>query len=344
MTSDDAGGIDPSVGLQVGEAATQGVAGRDSDEPELRKGSARVATSEGGGYYGRPAIKEPVWIWAVPAYFYAGGAAGAAATIGAIAQIVDPHGFEGLVTRSRRVAAAGTAAGTALLIYDLGRPERFLNMLRVFRPSSPMSVGSWALAGATPLVQASAVLGRSQGALRRIADAAGLAGGVVGAPLAGYTAVLLTTTVVPVWNAVRRSLPFLFVASSVSSAVSLIEIGKLNEREQSVVQRLGLLASVAELVATVAVEREAGRVEGVDQPLKTGLAGALWTAATACTVAGLMLSLIPRTTRSKLVASSLLGTAGSLATRFAFFFAGRESARDPAATLRPQEPRSHPRS
>jgi len=84
-----------------------------------------------------------VWIWAVPAYFYAGGVAGASAILAAAAGRLGGDDTENLVVRARWIAAVSGGAGSVLLIHDLGRPRRFLHMLRVFRPTSPMSVGSW---------------------------------------------------------------------------------------------------------------------------------------------------------------------------------------------------------
>src|SRR5207248_4160787 len=124
----------------------------------------------------------------------------------AAAQLLGHDELRGLVRRCRVIAAAGTALGTAFLIEDLGRPGRFLNMLRVFRPTSPLSVGSWILAPSTVLSGASAVLPGPAG------DAAGLAAGALGGPLAAYTGVLLTNTAVPVWQAPHRSIPPLFAA------------------------------------------------------------------------------------------------------------------------------------
>src|SRR5918993_3586740 len=94
-------------------------------------------------YYDLPLLKSPVWTWEVPAYFFVGGAAGAAAVIGAAATA--SGGRSDLVRDARWIAAAGAAASAPLLIADLGRPERFLNMLRVFKLRSPMSVGAWTL-------------------------------------------------------------------------------------------------------------------------------------------------------------------------------------------------------
>ncbi|MGH2811069.1 MAG: NrfD/PsrC family molybdoenzyme membrane anchor subunit, partial [Actinomycetota bacterium] len=153
------------------------------------------------GYYGRPVLKEPVWIWAVPAYFYAGGAAGAALVLGAVAQLAGRDELRDLVRNCRRLGALGTAGGGILLIYDLGRPERFLNMLRLFRPTSAMSIGSWTLAVAGASSAAAAVLPGIAG------NTAGLVAGAAGLPLAGYTAVLLADTAVPLWQSSRKVLP-----------------------------------------------------------------------------------------------------------------------------------------
>src|SRR5688572_10998726 len=97
-------------------------------------------------YYDQPMLKRPVWIWSVPVYFYVGGVAGAALVLGAAAQTVDAPGLRGLIRKCRWIGAIGHGLGTFLLIIDLGRPERFLNMLRTFNPRSPLSVGSWVLA------------------------------------------------------------------------------------------------------------------------------------------------------------------------------------------------------
>src|SRR4028118_1689221 len=95
-------------------------------------------------YYDLPLLKPPVWTWEVPVYFFVGGAAGAASVLGVAAQF--SKGNEELVRDARWIALIGVAVSGPLLIPDLGRPERFLNMLRVFKPQSPMSVGVWTLA------------------------------------------------------------------------------------------------------------------------------------------------------------------------------------------------------
>ncbi|MBA3551448.1 MAG: polysulfide reductase NrfD [Actinobacteria bacterium] len=287
-------------------------------------------------YYDRPVLKEPVWIWAVPAYFYAGGAAGAAATLGAAAQAIDSRGLEGLIRWCRWIAAAGTAAGTGLLIHDLGRPERFLNMLRVFRPTSALNIGSWVLAIATPMAAASALPLRRGGAAGRMANAAGLLSGITGLPLVGYTGVLLSNTAVPVWQESRRALPPLFVASAVSSAASLLALMSLAPEEHLVVRRFGVLGNLAELGAAAAFESQASRVERVGRPLREGLSGSLWTWAKAMTATSLCVSILPAGGRRLRLLSGLLGTAGGILLRFAVVSAGKASTRDPRATFHMQ--------
>ncbi len=298
-------------------------------------------------YYDLPAIKEPVWTWEVPAYFYVGGAAGAAATIGAVLQVLDGGDSERLVQRCRDIAAVGTLVGSGLLISDLGRPERFLNMLRVFKPRSPLNLGSWILVTASGLSAGSAVLSRFSRRSRpadpvprriagRVGALAGLGAGAIGLPLSGYTAVLLAGTAVPVWKESRRTLPLLFVASATGAACSLLEMGDFDERELTAVRRLGTIAQLSELALAKVVEKESGRVPGVGRPYEEGVSGTLWRASSSLTVGSLVVDTVTGKSRPGRVSAALLGTLGSIALRFSLWFAGRASSRDPRATFDPQ--------
>ncbi len=356
--------IDPALGTLGGSAGAQQRVAPDRDDPGGQHGHGGNAAApswlpwgelpsdsfagERPTYYGRPLLKEAVWIWSIPLYFYVGGTAGAAATLGAAAQLAGGPGARPLVRRCRWIAAAGCGASTVLLIHDLGRPERFLNMLRVFRPTSAMSVGSWVLAAAAPAAMGSAVLsGCRRPWLRRLGDAAGLGAALFGMPLAGYTSVLLASTAVPLWQASRRSLPPLFIASGMSGAASLFGLMPLAPREERIVHRFGTAGKIADLAAMAAVERDAGRVPQVARPLQEGLSGTLWKSAKALTAASLALSLLPlprrrrRLTRARDVGIGLLGTAGAVALRFAVFHAGKASARDPQATFDNQRAELH---
>lgn len=339
---DDGRHIDPRVGLLAGEAASQ----RPS---RVADGVQEGAAGQSGGagwngdlrtdptYYGRPAIKGPVWIWTVPAYFYVGGVAGTAAAVGAVAQCVGRETFRDVIARCRWVAAMGTAVGSALLIADLGRPERFLNMLRVFRPTSPMSVGSWALAAVGGMAAGAAPLAGARGALQTVGDAAGCGAGLAGLPLAGYTAVLLGNTAVPAWQEARRTLPPLFIGSAMAATAALLELRPLNDAGETMIRRFGTVGQIAALAAMLAVERDVSAIDEVGRPLRRGVAGTLWRAAQALEVAALFLSVASsRRARRPRALIAALGTAASLALRFAVFHLGKTSARDPRATFRQQ--------
>jgi formate-dependent nitrite reductase membrane component NrfD len=336
VTRRDGRFIDPRLGILEGEGAQQESVDQPDAGPVWDQLPSSTHRPNDETYYEQPAIKEPVWIWAVPAYFFAGGAAGAAAALGASAQVIDNPGLRHLIVGCRRIAAAGSAAGTVLLIIDLGRPARFLNMLRVFRPTSPLNLGSWLLAAITPLAGGAWTFARSRGRTGRLGDAAGLMAGILGLPLSGYTAVLLTNTAVPLWANIRVTLPGLFVSSAVSSATSLLGLAELNGDERTIVDRIDVVATAAELAAAFAVERDAKRVEEVARPLREGLSGKLWSVSTGCTVGGLMLAVLPGKSKTKTIASSVLGTIGSASMRFAIFHGGKASARSPRATFRSQ--------
>ena len=339
--------IDPERGGLGGLGAQQQLAGQQPEFPgpdevdTRRPGHAGQHGVPGQDpsptYYDLPVLKEPVWIWSVPAYFYVGGAAAGAALLGAVAQLADRDGHATLIDRCRWVAMGGTVLSTAFLIEDLGRPARFLNMLRIFRPTSAMSVGSWILAINSTAAGASVVLPRL--GLRRLGDSAGLGAGAFAPMLGTYTAVLISDTAVPVWQATRRSTPALFAASGLVAATSALELLDHDERDEVLLRRLGTGAKVADLVASEAVEHEADRLERVGRPLHEGASGAMWKTAKACIAGSLAVSLLPvprgwRRWRRRL--SAVLGSVGSLVTRFALFHAGTASARDPRATFEAQ--------
>jgi formate-dependent nitrite reductase membrane component NrfD len=335
--------IDPSVGVLSGEAAEQKVPtdrytrghseGAASLDVQDRPPAARE--EDGPSYYDRPVLKEPVWLWAVPAYFYVGGLGGAAAVLGAAAQL--DGGSRTLVQRCRWTTSAAVVVSTGLLIYDLGRRERFLNMLRVFRRTSPMSVGSWVLAASGGAASTAALLGTIDGPLGALGEVSGAGAGVLGMPLAGYTAVLLSNSAVPAWQEARRTLPFLFVSSAVNAAASLLQMMDLDEDEARVVQRFGTSGRAAELVSGILVEREVAGKERTANAYKQGIAGSLWRGGEAFGVLSLFIGILPGRSRLQRYASGVTGSVAAAATKFAVFYAGKASTRDPRTTFEAQQ-------
>jgi hypothetical protein len=289
--------------------------------------------SEETGYYGIPLLKPPQWKPEVPLYFFVGGAAGAAAVVGAIAHYTGAP--RRLVRDARWIAAAGAIISPALLISDLGRPERFLAMLRVFKPQSPMSVGSWTMVGFGAATSAAALAGMLRQRygpsfpVRVVESAATAASIPFGLGLASYTGVLIGATAIPVWNQNVGDLPMHFAASGLGAAVGMLEL--LGHEKNRALQALGLGAAIFEVWEGIRIE---GRTQTHLDPLKHGKSG------TITRIGGLLSGPVPTALR---IASAFAGRSrgtslrrwaamssvvGSLLTRFAWIQAGRVSARD----------------
>lgn len=336
----DGRNVDPAAGLLEGEGAQQRVEGLAREHPTpatVTRTPSAFPAQDSPTYYDQPMLKQPVWRWAIPAYFYVGGVSGATTALCAASTLLAPGRHPELVRAGRWVGALADVASAGLLVEDLGRPARFLMMLRVFRASSPMSVGTYVLSASGALSTAALVLGGREGALGRLGRAAEVGAGLLGLPLSTYTGVLLANTAVPVWQLAHRELPVLFGASAVSSAASLLQLWPLGEREHRVVNRYGAVGKALELAAGVALERAVERSPTASRPLKEGLSGTLWKASKVLTLASLALSLVPGRPRPWLRrAAGLLGTAGALALRFGLAKAGDRSALDPRASFETQ--------
>jgi formate-dependent nitrite reductase membrane component NrfD len=334
----DARQIDSSLAMLAGEAAGQ--QGKQQNQhlarAVLKPRPDAPSVADDPTYYDRPVLKQPVWIWAVPLYFYVGGLSGAALTMAAAAQLLDGRRLSGFVRNCRLIGGIGGGIGSALLIIDLGRPSRFLNMLRVFRPTSPMSIGAWVLAAAAPAGLGTALWSHRPGFRGRTADLVGLAAGALGMPLSGYTAVLLSNSAIPVWQAARRPMPFLFVSSSMASLASFYQIIGAPRAAQTALTIFGAAGRMAEIAALKAVEKEAGKVERVARPLHHGASGIVLKIAGALNAASLILSLWPGRSRKRRLAAGILGTAGSIALRYGVYYAGCASAQDPRASFHQQ--------
>jgi hypothetical protein len=291
-----------------------------------------VPEAEFRSYYGRPIIKEPVWTWEVPWYFFAGGLAGASASLGLGARLAGNHR---LARAAWTVAGAGGTAGVPLLASDLGRPERFLYMLRMFKVTSPLSVGSWVLAAMGPAA-VGAVVSDRLGIFPRLGRAAEVAAGLLGPALATYTGTLVADTAVPVWHEAGRELPFVFAGSAAASAgaaaVLLAPPG-----DAGPARRLVLAGALLELGAAQAMERRLGEL---GEPYHQGPAGRLARLAKACTATGAgLVAAGGRRRRGVAAAGAALVLAGSACERWAVYKAGFQSARDPKYIVGPQRAR-----
>jgi len=276
-------------------------------------------------YYGLPIVKPPVWTWEIPLYFFAGGAAGASSVIALTAQMTGAS--PSLVRDARWIAAIGAAASGPLLILDLGRPERFLNMLRVFKPQSPMSVGAWTLT-VFGTASAGAVIAELL-RMKRIGDAAAFAAALSGLVMATYTGVLIGATAIPVWSKHARTLPIHFGASALASATALLT---LRGHDEPALNALGLAAAAFETYTGVEIE-SCDDIES--EPLRHGPTG-LTTRIGGFFSGPLPLALRLLGIRSKRArrAASASALLGSLITRIAWIEAGKASAADPRPLLK----------
>jgi hypothetical protein len=295
-----------------------------------------VPRAEFASYYGRPVLKKPVWREAdIAGYLFTGGIAAGSALLAAGA---DLSGRPAMRRSARITSLAALGVSGAALVHDLGRPERFVNMLRVFKPTSPMSVGSWLLT-AFSLPAGAAALSETPfapGLVRSVARPAGLAAAAIAPGIATYTAVLLSDTSVPSWHAAYPELPFVFAGSALAGSAGL-SLLMSPVRENGPAVRLGVLGAGLELAAAHRMERRLGLV---GEPYRDGKAGAKVRAAKALTVAGAAAALLlgRRSKVAAVVAGGMLAAASAL-TRFGVFEAGVASAEDPVYTVAPQRER-----
>ncbi|MEU7428499.1 NrfD/PsrC family molybdoenzyme membrane anchor subunit [Streptomyces sp. NPDC048362] len=293
-----------------------------------------VPDAEFSSYYGRPVLKKPTWkALDIAGYLYLGGLAGASSLLAAGAEMT---GRPGLGRPARLGAAAGVSLSLAALVHDLGRPGRFLNMLRVFKPTSPMSVGSWLLTGYAPLTLASAAADVT-GRCRAVGVAATAGAAVLGPAVATYTAVLIADTAVPSWHEGYRELPFVFAGSGATAAAGLALIAAPAE-EAGPARRMAALGSVLELGVFRLMR---GRMGLAAEPFERGTPHRLLRAAESLTAGGAVLACLSGRgpdRRLAAVAGAALLT-GSAALRFAVFHAGVASAEDPKYTVVPQRER-----
>jgi formate-dependent nitrite reductase membrane component NrfD len=304
-----------------------------------------VPPAEFTSYYGKPILNPPVWeARDIAGYLFLGGLAGGSSLLAAGADLT---GRPGLSRAAKSGALAAGALSVAALVHDLGRPARFINMMRVFKVTSPMSVGSWLLAGYVPAAGAAAATALT-GRLPRTGAAATAVAALLGPAVAAYTAALIGDTAVPAWHDGYREMPFVFTGSGAMAAGGLGLLAA-PASESAPARHLALLGAAIELAA---FERMTRRIGLAAEPYATGRGGAYVRAGKALAVLGatgaVVTGIVPASGgRSQRVIAALSGAvlmAASATTRWGIFHAGMASARDPKYTVVPQRERLRERA
>jgi formate-dependent nitrite reductase membrane component NrfD len=299
-----------------------------------------------------PILKKPVWNHEIAAYFFLGGVSAGSAIIGSLAEVFGGERYKKLAHAAHYVSFATFLPCPPLLIDDLGMPSRFLHMLRVFKPSSPMNLGAWTFAvhGAGATLTVMRMLAADDklpifGGIMRLLPERLLAG--LGLPssllLAGYSGVLLGTTSVPVWHE-SQLLGGLFTASAFSTGASAVNLLKALIDEESghdVLAPVSLVSGAAELAFLAGYFATSGQAA---KPYTEGLPGKLMAGAVAATLISAALRGASLGTRNR--GRTLLGALSSITTlaggallRWAVVKAGRSSAADREGTLHAMRPR-----
>jgi formate-dependent nitrite reductase membrane component NrfD len=302
------------------------------------------------GYYDYPVVRRPVWTWEVPAYFWLGGMAAGAFVTASLAQTAGSADDRRVAADGFYVAAAALVPCAPLLIADLGRPDRFHHMLRIFKPLSPMNLGAWTLTGFTPVAFARAAshaadTGLLRGPLRALAKLAPrrlleLIGSLLGLTLAGYSGVLLGATNVPLW-AKSKLLGGVFMASALSSGSAAVTLQAARSgAPDASLHRLAMVESAASLGEMAILAGYLVQSGKSARPLTTGrFAAPFWLGAVG---AGGLLPLLlhgvtrrghGRTLRSVSTAAAMFTMIGSMALRWSIFEAGKVSSEDQSASF-----------
>jgi formate-dependent nitrite reductase membrane component NrfD len=296
-------------------------------------------------YYDQPLLKKPHWEWSVITYLFLGGIMGGS---GILAMIADerPEREADLARSARYVSFALAATCPLVLISHLGRPERFLNMLRIVKFKSVMSMGVWGLiAFSAPATLAAAGQLARDGVLPKWIDALAPRAvtkpllGFIGAFMSGYTGVLISATAIPVWGKGKRYIPAFSVCSGFAGACALnaaIVALTGTERTRHKLERLELFASTAEFILLEAFRRHAGEL---GEPMYGGARGRKLRSFTEIggIIVPALLGRLPFGGKTKTLIASALTLAGGYILRETLIESGKESADDPRAASRQPE-------
>ena len=287
------------------------------------------------GYYGQPVVRPPVWTWEIPIYFFVGGLGGMSAVIALGALLF--HHFDVALT-AMWVAATAAVLSPILLILDLSRPHLFINMLRVFKPQSAMSMGAWILTAFGMCVLPGLIVLEIQkfhpvhGVIDQILDiAAGIlifGSAIFGVLLATYTGVLVGATVIPAWFLHHKLLPIHFGTAGLGSAAALLEL--LGHRVAPL-NAIGLIAAAVETVLLIWLSVD--KHGAADRAIHEHRSGWL------IRIGGVLTGPLPLVLRFfgmiPLAAISFL--LGALVSRFGWLAVGKISGRDAEAVFASQK-------
>ncbi len=296
---------------------------------------------DGSTYYGREQVKAaPFNNWLVGGYIFLAGLSGGAALISTVLDVVRGDAGARVVRRGRLLSLLGPMVGSFGLIADLHTPKRFYNMLRLFKITSPMSIGSWiliAFGGCSAVTAACEGLG-----LRRMARATQVPLAATGAGLGTYTASLLSATSTPLWAAAPCATAVRFAGSSVAAGAAALSLGETGGRIARDLDTITLAALSLELAATISAD-EAYHRTGVAKAMESapGMADEIGATLLGTIVPiGLLVLSIAGGGRSPMLsrAAALLALAGSATMRVAFMAAGDVSARRPEISMRLAQP------
>jgi hypothetical protein len=296
-----------------------------------------VPPAEFTSYYGKPVLNPPVWESPdIPGYLFLGGLAGGSSLLAAGSDLT---GRSVLGRAAKTGAFAAGVVSVAALIHDLGRPGRFLNMMRMFKVTSPMSVGTWLLGGYVPAAGVAALTALT-GRLPRVGAVATAGSALLGPGVASYTAALISNTAVPAWHDGYPEMPFVFTGSGMMAAGGL---GLLTAvlpgacpAETEPARNLALLGAAME---TAAFERMEHRIGLTAEPYSEGRGGMYVKAGKALAALGAAGAAVSGRSRAAAVLSGAALLAASAATRWGIFEAGLASAGDPKYTVVPQRQR-----
>lgn len=322
-------------------------AGREPTTAAARAHDPQAVKAE-PSYYNIPILKPPVWKWMIGVYFYLGGLSAGAYIISRVAERFGKGRYQDVARAGAYLSLLSLIPCPPLLIWDLGDPKRFHHMLRVWKPRSPMNLGTWIITAYSAPVTYEAVRqfagpgsGRDVPVLSKavanpaLSAASDLAGVPLGLMLASYTGVLLSSTANPLWSKNKFLAP-LFVSSAMSTGIEAIglalDLTSKSSEAHGILQNLDTAAHAAELACMHGFMKEAGEKSAV---LKTGTQRKTHQFAKGAILAAEVIKRVPvpqEWQRSKRIATNALGLAAGLALRWAMTHGGHASAQDPRAS------------